>query len=134
MKQMKPSINLIRRSSSKPLLGALLSGLLTLTVSAGNIVNYFTDGVGSDPFPKDEFPGVTGEDPTGGWSSEWRITRSGVQSQLDSTNVVSTSPLNGGGNYLTWNTWGPSGLSGAASLGRPVQQLEQREHGFPVHH
>jgi hypothetical protein len=131
MKLQKPSIHFLLRSSSKPLLAALLGGLLTLSASGGNIVNSFTGGFGSDPFPLDEFPGFTGEDPTGGWSTEWRITRSGVQTQIDATNVISTSPLNGGGNYLHWDSYGPASVSGAASLGREFRNSNGVSMAFP---
>jgi hypothetical protein len=95
--------------------GALLLAPLPALAQS---TNFFTDGYGGNAFPLDKFPGFTGEDLPGGWSTEWRITRSGVQSQLDTTNVIATTPLNSGGNYLNWNTWGPAGLSGGASLAR----------------
>jgi hypothetical protein len=76
------------------LFGLLLLGLVTLTVSA-QITNYFTDGEGTSS--PDQYAGVAGN----GWSAAW-ATQTGTGAQVVQPHVISTSPLNGGDNYLNW--------------------------------
>src|SRR6476659_5364825 len=90
------------------LAGILFSALLVSNAPAQT--NLFNDGYGDDPTPLDQFPSAPGA----GWTGPWRTNVSN-NVLLDQTNIVNTSPLNGGGNYLTWRTAG----NGACSISRP---------------
>jgi hypothetical protein len=103
MKQTTPSMKRARficpgrlwANRSGRLLGILSLSLVTLAASAQLITNNFTDGEGTAT--PDQYAGVGGN----GWSAGW-VTQLGTGAQVVDPHVITTAPLNGGGNYLNW--------------------------------
>jgi hypothetical protein len=81
------------------------------------VTNSFTDGTGTGAIPLDQFPG-SGDT---GWAAAWDKKINAVDIMVGPnvvTNPPDGSPLNNGGNYLSWMVGG----NNSASINRPFLQ------------
>jgi len=90
--------------------------LISMAQTPG-VTNSFTDGAGSGSFPLDQYPGTADS----GWAAPWSTAVNSADIMAGPTVVTNPpdgTPLNGGGNYISWMVGG----NNSASINRPFLQ------------